>query len=598
MSKTTKRQKRRLTLVITATLLVVWLTVSVVFSYIVLTNEKDSLITQEQQRFSRLIGSIEEYMHPSYGGICLSIEQIIEHYDIYLEEDSIAPIATYGAYPYHDNTMHIIALGTELSIGDDGVEADETIIIDTDKHDYALFICNSDGTNTYREGKLEYDSFISSMSDEQHKEICDYLYNDTEKGGVHYVLVCSEFYYTSPGVIAPKTVSIRKIDTKTDELVSKEIVKQYTLNPKVSENAKLFVSNNTEDVNIIPGDFVVGNYSSGGLITDTHAKFISNILDDLQQQFYGIIENTGFLTYTYENIDNIQMPMISEQYHDDFLEEYIPMGPQSLDNQIITIHYKKAIDVLKSAQNKLLTGLLSILAFFLIIGLVLIISVRKIITAQEIEEEKRRQVTNALAHDIKTPLFIASGYAQNLKEDVNSDKREHYAQKIIDHTNEINELIHKMLDFSNIDNLEQTISKEDIDLCEITHKIVRDFENLHSIKINVNCSTPCIINADKNLITRAVSYLIDNAVRYCDTDSAIDITIDKDSFFISNVCKTLTQNDVKHIFEPYYKADKNRNSKGNGLGLSIVKSSLELHNFKITAKLDKDIITFAVSFNK
>jgi len=41
-------------------------------------------------------------------------------------------------------------------------------------------------------------------------------------------------------------------------------------------------------------------------------------LDDLQQQFYGIIENTGFLTYTYENIDNIQMPMISEQYHDDF----------------------------------------------------------------------------------------------------------------------------------------------------------------------------------------------------------------------------------------------------------------------------------------
>ena len=54
MNKTAKKQKRRLTLLITSILLIVWLTVSVVFSYIALTNEKDSLITQEQQRFSRL----------------------------------------------------------------------------------------------------------------------------------------------------------------------------------------------------------------------------------------------------------------------------------------------------------------------------------------------------------------------------------------------------------------------------------------------------------------------------------------------------------------------------------------------------------------
>ena len=595
MNKTAKKQKRRLTLLITSILLIVWLTVSIVFSYIVLTNEKDSLITQEQQRFSRLMSNMKNYPHLSYGGICLCIEQTINHYDDF--ENGQEVNITNGAYPYHDNTMQIIALDTELYVGDEEIEGNETIIMDTDKYAYTLFSHVREGSaSSYREGNIEHKSFVDSMSDEQYKEICDYLYKEIDKDGTIYELVCTEFYYTSPGIISPKTVGIKKNNINNEDYASDSIVKLYTLNPENIEKATLFKSPEIEQTNYIPGDFVVGNYSSGGLIKDAKAKYVGNLSDDLQDQFDGKVEDTGVFTYTYENIDNIQVPMISEQYHDDFLEEYIPMGPQSLDNHIITIHYKRTIDVLKSATAKLLTGLLAIFVFFLVIGLVLIISVRRIITAQEIEEEKRRQVTNALAHDIKTPLFIASGYAQNLKEDVNSSKREYYAQKIVDQTNEINELIHKMLDFSNINNSSQTISKEDIDLYEIIQSVVSDFENLHDVKINVNGEKTCNIEADRNHMTRVVNNLIDNAVRYHDANTDIDVTITKDSICITNVCKSLSKNDIKHIFDPYYKADKNRNSKGNGLGLSIVKSSVELHGFSIFAKLSDDKISFTINF--
>ena len=70
------------------------------------------------------------------------------------------------------------------------------------------------------------------------------------------------------------------------------------------------------------------------------------------------------------------------------------------------------------------TGILFM--FFLIIGVVLTVMMWRTLKMQIVEEQKRRDMTNALAHDIKTPLFILSGYAGNLKENVQTDKREHY----------------------------------------------------------------------------------------------------------------------------------------------------------------------------
>lgn len=593
MSKKLKKQKRKMTLVITSILLVVWLVVSGLFSYIVLNNEKDSLISKEQQSFSRLISRIEDYMFPTYGSISLCLEHSVEHYDYYVIDDEQTPTLSYGAYPVHDNSVHIVAFSTIISQDEDSeIDVKNTLIMDTDKYDYSLFACTND-EHTFREGKIEYDSFKSSVNEKDYKEICDYLYKKIDEKGNYYLLTCTQFYYTSPGVITPKTVQIIKYNDKDEYFEKAEVIKQYELSPEDISNASLFVNDDKTNPNIIPGDFVVGNYSSGGLIDDIYNRGFY----DEKIIYNGNVEQTGMFTYTFENIDTLYIGMVSEQYQNDFLEEYIQMGPESLQNEIITVHYKRAFDVLASCKEKLLTGLVAIFLFFFIIGLVLVICTRRILTAQLREEEKRIQVTNALAHDIKTPLFKASGYAQNLAEDVNSDKRDHYAKKIIEQTNEINELVHKMLDFSNIDNIEHSVVKEDIDLCEITQNVVSDYGNLHKIRINVKYSQPCIVNADRNLMTRAVSYLVDNAVKYSEPDSEIDISVSKDNFVISNRCSNLTNDDMKHIFEPYYKVDKNRSTKGNGLGLSIVKSTVELHSFRISAKLDESVVTFTISFS-
>ena len=214
------------------------------------------------------------------------------------------------------------------------------------------------------------------------------------------------------------------------------------------------------------------------------------------------------------------------------------------------------------------------------------------------EEEKRSELTNAIAHDIKTPLFIISGYAQNLKENVNNEKREHYCDRIINKTQEVNELVHKMLELSRIDNLEKAIARENLDIAQMVKEITSSYESLPDKKSFVmSFAENCHIYADKSLIHRAVSNLISNAVMYSDYESEIKIDISDTSFSISNQCSSITQSDLKHLTEPYYRVEKNRNTKGNGLGLSIVKSITDMHNYKLDIKLCDSTITFTLSFS-
>ena len=582
-----KKRKRRLTISIISLLVAAWIVVSAVFCVIVLNNEKDNLVAEEKQTFSRLVNRLEDYMFLSHGKISLCLESFAEHQDSYLVDDEEYPKLTYGAYPLHDNKMQIIAYSSSLT--EESEELQDTLIMDTDIHDYVLFICNIDSVRSYKEGKIEFDDFIASIDDEDYKDICDYLYTEDIENDCMYELVCKEFYYENPGVILPKTVSILKIVDSTYE-----IVETYSLNPAISDNSEIFEANDDDMlVNIISGSFAVGDNDSGGLISDPFDK--NDSYKELDT-FNGEISKKSAFTYTYENRTHMLVDTISEQYENSFSEDVFT-DPQVMDKELITVHYKREFNILESCKHILFYGVIIGFGFFFIIGAVIVISTRRIITAQLREEEKRREVTNALAHDIKTPLFIISGYAQNLKENVNTDKREHYAERIIERTNEVNELVHKMLDFSKLDSLEQSVYKEEFELKKVIEESIADYNTLSGDKtINFTAHDCCTINADKKMMSRVVSYLLDNAVKYSDSSTEISIELSRDSFSIANVCSFITDDDIKHIMEPYYKADKNRNSKGNGLGLSIVKSIIDLHRFEIEISLEDNVFTFRIMF--
>lgn len=604
-----KIQRKSITIKIATVLLIVWLIVSLIFSVITLTVEKQTQLTYEHNNYDYFIDCITG-MHAPYNETCKYVEVVKAHWrDMVLGD--LVPKITCGADGTYDENLQLVVF--EYLSDEDG-----NMLMDSDKEIYVSFVADDFIEATPNSGILNYDEFVSSMTQEQLQTIIEYLNTKKDKDGYYYILCCGEIYYNPEnGHIYPKTVEIAKAHEEDCLSVKDEVIETFSLNPKNTEELKLYPSSSYA---IIEGQFVCNNFSSGGLIVDPYepidyTKYDSDV---------GIVEKTGLFTYLYTNGGTYSIETLGfegseyaikhyqaeEEFYNELANEVLYNYEEEeriaeflesnkyLEKQI-GVKYVKRINLLECTKDTLILGISAIFLFFLIIGIILTVMMYKVIKTQLIEEEKRRETTNALAHDIKTPLFIISGYAQNLKDNVNPDKNNHYIDRIIERVGEVNELVHKMLDFSKLSTVDHKLNLEIVEISEIIKNALKDYETLpQGKKLNLNIDSKCEQNVDKALMSRAVSYLLDNAIRHSDENSSIDIRLDKKSLSISNKCSNITQEDIKHITEPYYRVEKNRESKGNGLGLSIVKSIVDAHSFTLEIKLINNTITFTIVFHK
>ncbi len=104
--------------------------------------------------------------------------------------------------------------------------------------------------------------------------------------------------------------------------------------------------------------------------------------------------------------------------------------------------------------------------------------IREIITDYFVEK------SDALAHDLKTPLSIISGYAQNLQEDVHTEKREHYVGNIQKNVERMDKIIHQMLDMSKLESNSFKIELVEVSLSEISSKIINRYKSICDEKSN------------------------------------------------------------------------------------------------------------------
>ena len=623
MKEKLKKQKRQITLKITAVLFTVWMIVSIVFSSIVLYIEKDEQITKSHNDFNYLCEVLAGPESVVYNNICKYTE-IVKSQQRDIVTLDLIPERTCGADGTYNTDLQI----TLFTYPEGKYNSKTSVLMDTDKEIYVGFLMeNYSGFSTPSAGILNYDEFVSSLTEEQLDTIIDYLNIKKDKNGYFYLLRCTKTYYNPKnGHIYPKAVEIVKAyeyTEGTDDFGVSEVIEKYELkDPENAGELKLYECVSGDIHCIIDGQFVCNNFSSGGLIENPFFDIDYSLYDP----YKGIIEKTGLFTYTcteggavsiatlgfegseraiaYENEENqfkqeiytdadVLFPSDIEEMESEF------ENPVGYEQQTLKVRYVKRINLLDCAKETLMIGITVLFIFFFTIGVILIVMMWKLVKSEMLEEEKRRETTNALAHDIKTPLFIISGYAQNLKENTNPEKNEHYIDRIIQRTNEVNSLVHKMLDFSRLSTVDHTLKLENVNVSQLVQKALEDFETLPDSKtISLDLDSKFEISADEVLLSRAIVYLIDNAVKYSDDNSIIKISLNSKMLSISNKCSTITSGDVKHLTEPYYRVEKNRESNGNGLGLSIVKSITDMHNFKLDIELISDTITFSVDFHK
>lgn len=213
---------------------------------------------------------------------------------------------------------------------------------------------------------------------------------------------------------------------------------------------------------------------------------------------------------------------------------------------------------------------------------------------QEELERQRKEMTDALAHDLKTPLSIISGYAQNLEENVQSEKREHYASHINKNVNRMDKIIGKMLEMSRLESNYFDLKLEEVSLDELSKKIINRYNQLCDEKsISISLEGDAFINADKSLIERVIDNFIINAIENTPEDGRISIKILDDTLEVYNSGSHISEDKIEEIWFPYKKVDVERsNTKGTGLGLSISRTILELHGFLYGAKNSEDGVIF------
>lgn len=574
MKERIKRQKRRILLSVISVLLAAWVLVSAAFCFVVIRLEVNSQFNAEKYNEKRIISSLDGvYTELLY----YSVDSARNNSSFASDHDNFA-----GDY---NSDRQIVALsGCEYPI-----------YFDTDTATALSFsgVIDKEYDGTFP-GVLSFEDFKNSMTDSQYASIESYLKIQPDKNGESYHLVCTEFYYDPDNFyLIPKTVEVLFTTADNSWYMSSSLVQSYTLYPEVPEDA-MFLKMDRDHCNIIPKDFVLNQFGSGGLIQDASQPVAFESDEEKQGALDNPkVESLSLFTYVYKNLSTIEIVGDQGITTDD-------SGQQVAYEEIhyVYIKYAKRLNVFDECKDFMMLGLAGIFGFFVIIGVIMSVMLLKVMKTQLKEEQKRREVTNALAHDIKTPLFIISGYAQNLKENLNTDKREHYAERIIERSKEVNELVHKMLDFAKFDVLDIALLKEDIDLAALVESVLSDYTDLgenKSVRLNV-ISKPTLM-ADRSLMIRAVTNLTENAVRYSDVQTVISVEITEKYLSISNVSTSVTEEDLKHLTEPYYRGEKNRRSKGNGLGLSTVKSIVEMHGFRLDISLENNVIAFTVYFN-
>ena len=218
------------------------------------------------------------------------------------------------------------------------------------------------------------------------------------------------------------------------------------------------------------------------------------------------------------------------------------------------------------------------------------------ITDEYNTEKMRTDFISSVSHELKTPMVMLSGYSEALLDDIvtEPDEVKEMVSIIKDESDRMNKLVNELLIIARMDSDEvlYDITPQDFNiLLEELHQRfsfeMRD--NELTLEINIPADT-VVFPFDYDKLNQVFTNLIDNAIRYTKAGGVITINVSRedDGYITVEVKDTGTgikRENLKHIFERFYKADeaRTRGKHGTGLGLYIVSNIITNHDGTITA---------------
>ncbi|MCD7840570.1 MAG: HAMP domain-containing histidine kinase [Erysipelotrichaceae bacterium] len=214
------------------------------------------------------------------------------------------------------------------------------------------------------------------------------------------------------------------------------------------------------------------------------------------------------------------------------------------------------------------------------------------------QEETRQQFISDVSHEFQTPLTAISGFATILKnEKISDEQRQKYADIILFHSRRLSTLSKNMLQLTLLDGEDVQLDIAEYSLIEQLERVIDTqlhFADSKNIEIEFDKPKNDVrIEADEARLEQVWINLINNAIKYTNDNGIVTINVKKTVLGVEvSVQDTgigMSKEAISHIFERFYRSDKSRKIEGNGLGLSIVKRIIDLHQGTIDVVSREDV---------
>ncbi len=212
-----------------------------------------------------------------------------------------------------------------------------------------------------------------------------------------------------------------------------------------------------------------------------------------------------------------------------------------------------------------------------------------------------------VSHEMKTPLSIMQNYGTLLQApDLSEEKRLEYAKGITESSRRMSDMITNVLKLNKLENqqiypnVEKFNLSEQVCLCLLQYESIWEKEN---IEIEADIEEEIYINADYELLYLVWNNLLSNAFKFTKSGGKVSVFLKSvDEFAIITVKDTgcgMSKETGAHIFEKFYQGDTSHSTKGNGLGLALVKRVIDILGGEISVESELSVgSSFSVKVRK
>jgi signal transduction histidine kinase len=185
---------------------------------------------------------------------------------------------------------------------------------------------------------------------------------------------------------------------------------------------------------------------------------------------------------------------------------------------------------------------------------------------------KAEFIANA-SHELKTPLTALSGYLEMLEDEEDERVRAEFLSDMRVQTERLQNLARTLLDLSRLDANAVIFRSEDVDLEDLLYGLRRDFGYTgRELNINADPDVPPV-QTDPNQLHRAIAILVDNALKYSDEGSPVDLRLSRQdggmAISVTDRGCGIPEREIPHIFDRFYRAQGSSRADGTGLGLAL-----------------------------